>query len=132
MSQISHTDDFTGLVQQNPDLLAQGQQELTDVLTRSATDMTFRQRLLEDPAAAIEEATGRPFQHPFNIAFIENKADATIVLPDVASPAAELSEEELEMVAGGVSSDPLTVASVLTIAASVMTIAATIGYIVND
>jgi lactobin A/cerein 7B family class IIb bacteriocin len=34
--------------------------------------------------------------------FVENKADATVVLPAVIDPNAELSDAELEAVAGGI------------------------------
>ena len=36
-----------------------------------------------------------------SLVFVENKADATLVLPDYVDPNAELSEEDLEAVAGG-------------------------------
>ena len=54
-----------------------------------------------DPAAAVTEFTGNEVPESFNVTFIENKADATIVLPDYVDPEAELSEEDLEAVAGG-------------------------------
>ena len=71
------------------------------LLSRSATDLDFRQRLLADPAAAVAEFTGREVPETFNVAFVENRADATVVLPDYIDPDAELTEDELEAVAGG-------------------------------
>lgn len=85
---------------------------LPGVLRRSATDLDFRQQLLADPTAALTEVLGRAPSHPVNLVFVENHADVTLVLPDPIDHAAELSEEELEMVAGGVSSDPATLAVV--------------------
>ena len=46
--------------------------------------------------------TGKDIPESFNVVFIENQADATIVLPDYVDPQAELSEDALEAVAGGI------------------------------
>ena len=73
---------------------------LTPVLARSAVDADFRKALLEDPRQAIYEATGQEMPADRNIVFIENQADATIVLPTPLSTD-DLSLEELEAVAGG-------------------------------
>jgi hypothetical protein len=101
-------------------VLAQAAQESMDaLLSRSATDFEFRGRLLSDPRAAIREFTGRDVPESFEVDFVENRGTATIVLPDVVDPAAELSETELETVAGG-TSDPFGV--VLTIAGVVTTV----------
>ena len=86
---------------QNPDLAQEGERAMQALLARSATDLDFRQRLLTDAPAALAEFTGRPVPAGTNVVFIENKADATIVLPDPVRAEAELSEEELEAVAGG-------------------------------
>ena len=109
-------------VAENGDANEASQGFITEVLHRSTTDLDFRQKLLSDPTAAITEFLGRGPARPINIVFVENHSDATIVLPDPVGPAAELSEEELEMVAGGVSSDPVSttvIASVIGVAASV-------------
>ncbi len=96
----------------------QAEQFMHDVLTRSATDWDFRQQLLEDPTAAIAEFTGREPSESVNIVFVENKVDATFVLPDPVYAESELSEEELEAVAGG---DAIAVAaSVAGIVASLL------------
>lgn len=76
------------------------QQELQQMLVRSATDMDFRQKLLTNPADAFAEY-GQTIPEGLDLKFIENQHDATVVLPDAVDPEAELSEEELEAVAGG-------------------------------
>ncbi len=75
------------------------------LLTRSATDAGFRTKLLTEPRSAIAEFNGiavADLPPSFDVVFLENKADATIVLPDYIDAAAELSADELEAVAGGV------------------------------
>lgn len=78
----------------------EAQQELGRILSRSATDWEFRQKLLNDPHAALEEA-GQTIPRGMDVRFIENQHDATIVLPNVVDEEAELTEKELEAVAGG-------------------------------
>lgn len=87
--------------QENQDAAQVGQNHMKAVLSRSATDKTFRQLLLTDPHAAIAQATGEVVPANFRVSFIENTADATVVLPPAVSDTAELSEHELETVAGG-------------------------------
>jgi hypothetical protein len=84
---------------ENPEAIKEGQEQYKALLARSATDMEFRQKLLTDPRAAVAEFTGQPIPENFNVHFVENKGDATIVLPNPAN--AELSENELEAVSGG-------------------------------
>jgi hypothetical protein len=71
------------------------------VLSRSATDLEFRKRLLENPREALSQYAGGPLPESLDVAFVENTGDATIVLPDPVDPDAEISEAELEAVAGG-------------------------------
>ena len=87
--------------QDHPEAAQKAQEQVQAMLRRSATDYDFRQKLLSDPRAAFGEFTGNEVPDTFNVAFIENKADATIVLPDYSDPDAELSEEDLEAVSGG-------------------------------
>lgn len=75
------------------------QDGLQQLLARSATDWSFRQKLLTDPQTALEEHLGYPLPVPLNIRFVENEADATIVLPNYQGD--ELSDEEQEAVRGG-------------------------------
>ena len=82
----------------------QDQQRYNELLVRSATDLEFRQRLLDTPMEALAEFYGQEIPDEarlLSIKFIENEADATIVLPDPVTYDAELSDYELESVAGG-------------------------------
>jgi lactobin A/cerein 7B family class IIb bacteriocin len=94
------------LMRTNPELMDQGRQQLEGVLTRSATDLDFRAQLVAEPRAALSSFFGHEVAD-MNIVFIENKVSATIVLPPFVDLSAELSESELEMVAGG--SEPVTI-----------------------
>jgi len=113
----------------NPELKARAEQEMSRLLARSATDLEFRGKLLSDPRQAIAEFTGKPVPESFNVRFVENKGGATVVLPDPVDPAAELSESELESVAGGITP---AAASSWGCAASVLFIAAEVIEIVSD
>ncbi|MCC6318072.1 MAG: NHLP leader peptide family RiPP precursor [Gemmatimonadaceae bacterium] len=101
--------------QNNPQQAQYATEQMQALLSRSATDSAFRQKLLTNPRAAMEEFTGRTAPNDVNIVFVENTADATIVLPDPVDPSAQLSEAELETVAGGVT--PTIVASVILVSA---------------
>lgn len=73
------------------------------VMRRAATDLVFRQGLLTDPRSALEAELGLSLPDQFNIRFIENgDADLTIVLPDFTGSSGELSDRDLDPVAGGV------------------------------
>lgn len=72
---------------------------LDSVVQRATRDKAYRERLKKNPASAIKEETGISVPKGFDIRFIENEADMTIVLPDAQR--AEISEKDLESVAGG-------------------------------
>ena len=70
----------------------------TQILTKAAADGDFRTRLLTDPRAAVSAETGVTVPEGFNVVVHEDSATtAHLVLP----PSPELTEVELEMVAGG-------------------------------
>lgn len=79
------------------------QRALEAVLQRATVDLDFRQQLLTTPRQAIEEAYGVSIPSNFRVKFIERDrdVDALIVLPDVSRNGDELSDEDLEDVAGG-------------------------------
>lgn len=79
----------------------EAQASLQIIVKRATTDAEFRQLFLSNPAAAVKEATGRELPEGFSLRVVENKgADLTVVLPD-APISSELSDSELEAVAGG-------------------------------
>ncbi len=68
---------------------------------KAATDKKFREKVLKDPNGAIKEVTGNDVPASYSLKIIEadSKFDDTFVLPPFRSE--ELSEDELEQVAGG-------------------------------
>ena len=72
------------------------------VLSRASIDPAFRRRLLDEPRGALRAAFGIELPADFRVKFVEKGADLDVllVLPD-PHPGEELSEEELEAVAGG-------------------------------
>ena len=79
-----------------------GREQLNALLARASTDWEFRQQLLSNPREALA-TVGQEYDANLDIRFVEKQGHATIVLPDFVDPAAELSEQDLEMVAGGTS-----------------------------
>jgi len=85
---------------------ASDRQELERRLVRrSIQEEAFRQRLMEDPKAAVEEELGTQLPEDVRVLAVEETADTHyLVLPFVsteAREAGELSDRELEAVAGG-------------------------------
>jgi hypothetical protein len=89
------------IVRDNPQVLEEARTRIEGVLARSATDPEFRAELLSSPRTAMSKHLGKELPATYNVVFVENTADATIVLPDSINTSAELSEAELEAVSGG-------------------------------
>jgi len=75
------------------------------IVRRSIEDESFRQRLIEDPKAAVEQELGARLPEEVRVVAVEETPD-TIYLVLPATPMAgregvELSDGELESVAGG-------------------------------
>lgn len=81
---------------------------IDQIMDRASRDLDFRQRLLIDPKTTIYEELGVRVPASYKLRFIEKDrdTDALVVLPDYQDPSGELSDDELEAVAGGDGGDP--------------------------
>ena len=74
------------------------------LIQRSLEDEEFRQSLLDDPRAAIEQELGDQLPESIEVRAVEESAQTIyLVLPSASrvSQGGELSDQELETVAGG-------------------------------
>jgi hypothetical protein len=75
------------------------------LVERSLADDAFRQRLLDDPKVAVEAELGASLPEEVRVVAVEETADTIyLVLPFASTDAqevGELSDRELETVAGG-------------------------------
>ncbi len=75
------------------------------IVQRSIEDDAFRQQLLEDPKAAVEQELGTRLPEGVRVVAVEETADTIyLVLPSTSMAGAEggeLSDQALESVAGG-------------------------------
>jgi hypothetical protein len=77
------------------------------IVQRSIEDEEFRQRLLDDPKGTLEQELGNRLAQSTEVRVVEESADTIyLVLPSasVVGEGGELSDQELEAVAGGLSS----------------------------
>jgi hypothetical protein len=72
------------------------------VLKRALTDDAFKARLLQNPKAAIKEATGEDLPEALTICIHEDTPTVKHLVIPVNPNNQELSDTELEMVAGGI------------------------------
>src|SRR5690606_33845052 len=78
------------------------QETVKKVVEKAAADSQFRKMVLSDVYAAIKEATGREVPREFKINVVDGTGyHANIVLPEFRASADELTDTDLEMVAGG-------------------------------
>jgi hypothetical protein len=75
------------------------------IVQRSLEDDAFRQQLLEDPKAAVEQELGTRLPEGVRVVTLEETADTIyLVLPGTSMAGregGELSDQQLESVAGG-------------------------------
>ena len=88
---------------------ATGRQEMERrIVQRSIEDEDFRQRLIEDPKGALEQELGARLPEEVRVVTVEETQDTIyLVLPSTSMAGAEggeLSDQELESVAGGLGS----------------------------
>ncbi|HVY72179.1 MAG TPA: hypothetical protein VHH73_19760 [Verrucomicrobiae bacterium] len=81
-------------------------QTLTSIFRQAAKDRSFRQRCLENPDGVIESTAGLPIPpaQRGKVQFSENRDSPGILLPPLGGDrvaSKELSDQELESVAGG-------------------------------
>jgi hypothetical protein len=78
------------------------------LVQRSLEDEDFRQRLLDDPKAAVEQEMGSGLPESIEVRVVEESPQTIYLVLPSASPfveGEELSDRELEEVAGGLSSE---------------------------
>ena len=80
-----------------------GRQEMERRLVeKSLEDESFRQRLVEDPKGAVGQELGARLPEDVRVVTVEESADTIyLVLPSASMAGVELSEQQLESVAGG-------------------------------
>jgi len=92
---------------------ATGRQEMERrLIEKSLQDESFRQKLIEDPKGAVEQELGTRLPEDVRVVTVEETQDTIyLVLPSTSMAGAEgveLSDQELESVAGGWDDQPAT------------------------
>lgn len=77
-----------------------GRSRWEPVLARARSDPAFRRGLLDEPRGTLRTVLGIELPPGFAVRFVEEGGEIRVLLPD-PEPGEELSEEELEAVAGG-------------------------------
>jgi hypothetical protein len=81
---------------------AEAQKALAAVTKLAQTDPEYRKLALKDAPAAIAKVNPTPLPPGFKVRFVDNAgANLTLVLPDPVAKEGELSDAQLEQVAGG-------------------------------
>ena len=78
------------------------------LVQRSMEDEDFRQRLLDDPKAAVEQELGTQLPEGVEVRVVQESGQSIYLVLPVRSadlPPSELSDQDLDAVAGGGSTD---------------------------
>jgi hypothetical protein len=70
------------------------------VITKALEDAAFKQQLLSDPKTAVEKLLGKSLG-AINLKVVQETANTMYLVLPVHAGSSELSDEELDMVAGG-------------------------------
>jgi hypothetical protein len=85
-----------------------GRAEVERNIVQRSMEEDFRQRLLDDPKGTLEQELGSRLAESTEVRVVEESADTIYLVLPSASPlggeGGELSDQELEAVAGGLSS----------------------------
>jgi hypothetical protein len=72
------------------------------LIQRSMEDEDFRQKLLDEPKAAVEQELGTQLPEGIEVRVLEESADTIyLVLPPATKQGDELSDQQLDAVSGG-------------------------------
>jgi hypothetical protein len=75
---------------------------LDNAMRRSIVDPTFRALLVNDPVAALNKISSTPVPNTYRPQFVDNSGPTRVfLLPGALPPTGELSDAQLEDVAGG-------------------------------
>ena len=78
------------------------------IVVRAATDPVFREQLLANPKATLEQALGIIFPPALKVSVLEEApGQICLVLPMLAPASEELADEQLAAVAGGDLPEPM-------------------------
>jgi len=71
------------------------------LIEKSAVDSEFRKLCLVNPNEALKQIAKKDIPEGFTVKLIENEASVTVVLPEFKGEDGELSDSDLDQVAGG-------------------------------
>lgn len=109
------------------------QQVIGRVIERAWEDRDFKAELIADPVAAIEKATGETLTVPEGVELqVQDQTDSSkaylVIPPRPNMEEIELTDEQLEMVAGG----DVTVSVCVTCVISAAIVSGLVGYFSED